>query len=544
MVTLILQRYLLKELGRAFLPAFACFELFLFLGFSVQLVHKGLDIINLRPLIPYMLLYACPYALPAALLTATVVVYGRLCADNELSAIRTCGVHLRIIIIPIIFVGIIFSVLTLYLNAKVLPRAFYRVQILQERAVKQILAGRASTSGRQRKMTLEPYHIYIGAIEGTTYKRLVVIEYADDYVTNVLIAKEGTININEPENIVMLTLRNGEFFKPNYRKPGDIPKTGNFEETTFEIPLQIKISETTRKFLTLPQLFALRKKVTQELGDPGELFKYPRQVKETTLKEILTLDSELKQSLEEQEIIVSRIKDASENVTKQTAKVEALKEDIKLSEQQIIRAKNSVEQIMQELKTKGEEQHLDSIRLFSEEDVEEVGGTEEVAKINKRISKEQQKIQDAQQYISALEKSQEQEKATIEGATSSLDVLNERENELKEKRIPLVARLEKAKKQELQHETSITIHKRLSPSLSCLVFVLLGIPLGIMTRCGNILISIGISFLLALILYYPLVMAGWVLADDLILPVIPALWGANFIVGAIGIIFFQRVFRK
>lgn len=515
----------------------------MFLGFSVQLVHKGLDIINLRPLIPYVLLYACPYSLPAALLTATVVAYGRLCADNEIGAIRTCGIHLRIIIIPIIFVGIIFSVLTLYLNAKVLPNAYYWVQMLQERAVKQILAGRVPASGRQRKIALEPYHIYIGTVEGTTYKNLIVIEYANDYVTNVLIAKEGTINIDEPKNIVMLTMRDGEFFKPNYRKPENIPKTGKFEETTFEIPLQIKISETTRKYLTLPQLFALRKKITQELGDPRELLKYPRKVKEKTLKEILTLDGEVKQLLEEQEVYLFKLKDANENITKQATKIESLKEEIKLSEQHITKAKTNVEQILQELRNKEEEQHLDSIRLFSE-DIEEDDETEEIARINERISNEQQKIRDARQHILALEKSQEQEKATVESTTTSLNALNNQENELREKRTNLVARLEKAKKQELQHETSITIHKRLSPSLSCLVFVLIGIPLGIMTRCGNILISIGISFLLVLILYYPLVMTGWVLADDLILPIIPALWGANIIVGIVGIIFFQRVFRK
>jgi lipopolysaccharide export system permease protein len=157
---------------------------------------------------------------------------------------------------------------------------------------------------------------------------------------------------------------------------------------------------------------------------------------------------------------------------------------------------------------------------------------------------EQQRIQDALRHTSALEKLQEQEKAKIEGATSSLNALNKQENKLREKRTNLVAHLEKAKKQELQHETSVTIHKRLSPSLSCLVFVLIGIPLGIKTRCGNILISIGISFLLVLVLYYPLVMLGWILAEDLTLPVIPAVWGANMIVGVVGIIFFQQVFRK
>lgn len=539
---LILQQYLLKEMGRAFLLAFACFEIFMLLGISAQLVHKGLDIINLRPLIPYILLYACPYSLPTALLTATVVVYGRLCADNELSAMKTCGIHLHTIIIPIIFVGIVFSILTLYLNAKVLPNAFYRVQMLQERAIKQILAGRAHNM--QRKLVFEPYHIYIGDVKGTTYKHLTVIEYADDYVTSVLIAREGSINIDEPRDTIVLTLRDGEFFKPNYRKPEDIPKTGEFEETIFEIPLQLKISKRTKKFLTLSELFALRKKVNQELSNAGVLFKYPRQVRKKMLNKILALDGELKQLLEEQETIVSRIKDANENIAKHTTKVKNLKENVKLSEQQIVRAKTNLEQIMLELKNKEEEQHLDSIRLFNEEIIEDDVGTEDVAQINEQLLKDQHRIQDAWQQISSLEKLQEQAKANIGDATSNLDALKKQENGLKEKRTDLAARLEKAKKQELLHEISITIHKRVSPSLSCLIFVLIGIPFGIMTRCGNILISIGISFLLVLILYYPLVMVGLILADDLILPVIPALWGANIIVGTVGLIFFQRVFRK
>lgn len=543
MVTLILQRYLLKELIRAFLLAFASFELFMFLGISVQLIHKGLDIINLRPLIPYILLYACPYSLPAALLTATVVTYGRLCADNEINAIRTCGIHLRTIIVPIIFVGIAFSILTLYLNAKVLPKAYYWVQMLQKRAVKQILTGH-STHSITRKLVLEPYHIYIGAVDGKTYKNLVVIEYADVYVTSVLIAKEGMINVNEPEDTVMLTLRDGEFFKPNYRKPEDIPKSGNFKETTFEVPLQMKVSSRTRKFMTLPQLFTLRKKITQELGDPKELFKYPKQVKEKTLRKILILDGELKQLLEEQEVIASTIKDTNKNIIKHATKVDALKEKTKLHKQHIITAETNIEQIIEELKTKKEEQHLESIRLF-EDIIEEVDdGTERIAQINEQILNEQQNIQEAQQYISSLEELKEQEKSTVEGAISELNELGKQESDLRENRTDLVAHLEKAKKQQLQHETYFTIHKRLSPSLSCLVFVLIGIPLGIKTKCGNILISIGISFLLVLVLYYPLVMAGWVLAEDRILPVVPAMWGANIIVGIVGLIFFKQVFRK
>ncbi len=135
-----LHKYLVKELFRTFIPALLCFECLMLLGFSIQLMHKGLNIPSLVYVIPYIALYSLPHALPSSLLTATVMTYGRLSANNEITAIRIAGVHLHNIITPIIITGIFFSLLSLYLNAEVLPRSYFKVRQLQEKAVKQVLA--------------------------------------------------------------------------------------------------------------------------------------------------------------------------------------------------------------------------------------------------------------------------------------------------------------------------------------------------------------------------------------------------------------------
>jgi hypothetical protein len=58
---------------------------------------------------------------------------------------------------------------------------------------------------------------------------------------------------------------------------------------------------------------------------------------------------------------------------------------------------------------------------------------------------------------------------------------------------------------------------------------MIGIPLGIMTRSSNMLISLGISFVLILFVYYPLVATGLVLADSMNFPIIPSVWAANVV---------------
>ncbi len=136
----ILHRYLVKELFRTFLPSLMCFEFVLLLGFSIQLLHKGLDVPSVFSVLPYMVLYTLPHALPASLLTATVMTYGRLSADNEITAIKIAGIHLHNIVTPVVITGVFFSIITLYLNAEVLPRSYFKVRRLQERAVKRVLA--------------------------------------------------------------------------------------------------------------------------------------------------------------------------------------------------------------------------------------------------------------------------------------------------------------------------------------------------------------------------------------------------------------------
>jgi lipopolysaccharide export system permease protein len=89
----------------------------------------------------------------------------------------------------------------------------------------------------------------------------------------------------------------------------------------------------------------------------------------------------------------------------------------------------------------------------------------------------------------------------------------------------------------------VEIHKKYSIPMACLVFVLIGVPLGIMSRRGGF----GTAATLSLgffVLYYACLIGGEKLADRGILTPFTGMWSANIIISMMGIYLTVRVARE
>lgn len=89
----------------------------------------------------------------------------------------------------------------------------------------------------------------------------------------------------------------------------------------------------------------------------------------------------------------------------------------------------------------------------------------------------------------------------------------------------------------------VEIYKKYSIPFACIVFVLIGVPLGIMAKRGNMAISGAIS-LLFFIIYWIFLIGGEELADRDMLSPFLSMWVANFIVGAFGIYLLIRTVKE
>jgi lipopolysaccharide export system permease protein len=85
----------------------------------------------------------------------------------------------------------------------------------------------------------------------------------------------------------------------------------------------------------------------------------------------------------------------------------------------------------------------------------------------------------------------------------------------------------------------VEIHKKYSIPVACIVFVLIGAPLGFMVRRGGIATGGGLS-LGFFLLYWTFLISGEDLADRQIISPFLAMWAANLIVGAAGLYLFWR----
>ncbi len=89
----------------------------------------------------------------------------------------------------------------------------------------------------------------------------------------------------------------------------------------------------------------------------------------------------------------------------------------------------------------------------------------------------------------------------------------------------------------------VEVHKKYSIPAACVVFVLIGAPLGVMAHRGSWAVGGGIS-LFFFLLYWALLIGGEELADRRLISPFWAMWSADILVGAAGIYLLVRSARE
>ncbi len=91
----ILRNYILKELLWPFLLSLVIFNFVLLMGNLIKLaelmVNKGVSIIFVLKLFLFLIPSLLSLTIPMAVLTATLLAFGRLASDNEITSMRASG---------------------------------------------------------------------------------------------------------------------------------------------------------------------------------------------------------------------------------------------------------------------------------------------------------------------------------------------------------------------------------------------------------------------------------------------------------------------
>lgn len=134
----IMDSYILKEMAAPFAFGLGAFLLFWFINIfflaADYVINKGAPVFLVLRFLTFRVPQATPLAFPFACLFGTLMAFGRLTADNEISAMRTSGISFaRIVRLPLI-VGMCLFGASYWINEKVVPastdlstRTFYQI---------------------------------------------------------------------------------------------------------------------------------------------------------------------------------------------------------------------------------------------------------------------------------------------------------------------------------------------------------------------------------------------------------------------------------
>lgn len=223
---MILSLYIARKFFIPFIfSVFSLFSIFILqflMRFSEQLIGKGIDTILIIQLIIYNLAWMMVLVVPMSVLVATLMAFGGLAQNNEITAIRAAGLSLyKLTVIPFVLAGGLVWFL-IYFNNEVLPDANHKTKNLMW----EITATRPALSiiPNVFMTDITGYAILAEKITQDSNKLLNVKIYDNSRngVVNILTAKRGDLNFNEDRSKLLMNLYEGEIHEQGaenyYRK--------------------------------------------------------------------------------------------------------------------------------------------------------------------------------------------------------------------------------------------------------------------------------------------------------------------------------------
>ena len=122
----IVERYIFTSFLTAFSLAWMVFSFVLTIGLLVkiaQLIMRGVPASTIGLFIMIGFPGTLSLTIPLALLVSSLLVFSRLSADSEISAMRACGINLLSIMKYPIFFSICCTFLSIYINNEIVPRS-------------------------------------------------------------------------------------------------------------------------------------------------------------------------------------------------------------------------------------------------------------------------------------------------------------------------------------------------------------------------------------------------------------------------------------
>src|ERR1044071_614335 len=222
----LLDRFISRELLVNVAFAIAVLSLVLVVGNIFRkllplLVNHDVPMEYLITFIAYVLPFSLIFTIPWGLLTAILLVFGRLSADNELIALRANGVSVTRVCLPLALLAVVCTVICLWLNVSVAPAAQEKLRSsIFELATQNPIA---LFGGDQVIDQFPGRKIYVGKKEGNKLENIIVFQMDERALpVRVTHARTGMLETDLPNKRLLLHLYNARYQERDAKDPYDL----------------------------------------------------------------------------------------------------------------------------------------------------------------------------------------------------------------------------------------------------------------------------------------------------------------------------------
>ena len=234
----VLFRYLMKELFLYFFIAFIFFFMVFFVNqillVAENILKKRVPVMDVMRLITYSLPMVIAQSAPFATLVGFLMCLGRLASDNEILIFRASGQGYRVILKPVLILGVLISIASFFVNDYLLPlgtinyNKLYRSILTSNPAVEL----ESNSIKRTNDKTL-----VIGEVNGENVSDLIFFDTDEDEGQRIIVADKSQVKKATAPGVLMKLIMNDAsvvMFDHSKKNDYDVLTSENVELNIFE----------------------------------------------------------------------------------------------------------------------------------------------------------------------------------------------------------------------------------------------------------------------------------------------------------------------
>lgn len=232
-----LSGYLVKESVGPFFFGLAIITLVLIMDFLVDIMNLIIDRGIQAPLVIELfalnLAWMLALSVPMAVLVAVLMVFGRMAADNEITACKSCGIPFYRLILPVLGSALLLTIVMVWFNDRVLPESNHKARMLLTDITRK-----KPTWSLEENIFLdyfEGYSIRVKTIARKTSEISDIIIIQTKNSERIITAKRGKMYFSSDGSTLMMELEDGEILEVDPKDQAGITMT-DFARQTIAIP--------------------------------------------------------------------------------------------------------------------------------------------------------------------------------------------------------------------------------------------------------------------------------------------------------------------